>query len=156
MGFDIAPYGQAISSLSDLVSGAMKRIWPEKMGELDAAKLKQEVALFLLTQQGQEAMKEYEDRASARALAAKDVEKGNWFTNVLAATVRPFFGYAVMLMFLASWLPALIPGGQTTIEISSIQKEIMLSVIYFFFGGRVVEKGLAIWKGHEPNKNSGG
>jgi holin (3TMs family) len=145
MAFDIAPYGAAISSVSDLLGGVIKRIWPEKAAEIDKLKLQAATAEFIATQEGQAALNEFADRASARTLAAADVAKGNWFTNVLAATVRPFFGYVVMGAFIASWVPALIPGGQNFVEITDIQKEIMLTVIYFFFGGRTLEKGMAMW-----------
>jgi hypothetical protein len=151
MAFDIAPYGQAIASVSDLVSGVLKRLWPEKMSEFDAAKFKQEMALALMQDQGQQVVQEFADRASARALAAADVEKGNWFTNVLSATVRPVFGYVCMGAFLAPLglrLIALARGGEVPVfELSMIEKEIVLTVIYFFFGGRTVEKGIALWKG---------
>src|SRR5216683_5748755 len=88
--------------------------------------------------------KEFTDRADARALAKADIAAGNWFTNVLSATVRPFFGYVVMAAFFTSMVTPLI-HGMPTLVITDIQKEIMLSVIYFFFGGRTVEKGLSIW-----------
>jgi|GEM_PF-3012806 len=151
MGFDFAPYSGAISSVSDLVGGVIKRIWPEKASELDKLKIEQETALFLTTQQGQAALNEFADRASARELAAKDVEKGNWFTNVLSATVRPVFGYACMAAFLGplALRVASIALGRPMPEISlnDIEREIILSVIYFFFGGRTIEKGISLWKG---------
>lgn len=152
MSFDLAPYSGAISSVSDLVNGVIKRIWGEKASELDKLKIEQATQEFLLTSQGQAALNEFADRASARALAAADVAKGNWFTNVLAATVRPVFGYVAMGAFilpLALRIAASLYTGKppVPVELSGIEKEIVLTVIYFFFGGRTVEKGLAIWKG---------
>lgn len=156
MGFDIAPYGQAISSVADLVGGVMKRLWPEKMSEFDAAKFKQEMALALMADQGQQVVQEFADRASARVLAQADAEKGNAWTNVLSATVRPFFGYACMTVFivpLAARFAAVFAGlalSEAQLEMltpNQIEKEIILTVIYFYFGGRTVEKGIALWKG---------
>ena len=151
MGFDLAPYSGAISSVADLVSGVVKRIWPEKAAEIDKLKLAQATQEFLATQEGQQALNEFADRASARALAAADVAKGNWFTNVLAATVRPVFGYVCMAAFigpLALRVGSLIVGHPLPdIVMNDIEKEIVLTVVYFFFGGRTVERGLAIWKG---------
>jgi siderophore synthetase component len=156
MGFDIAPYGQAIASVSDLVGGVLKRLWPEKMSEFDAAKFKQEMALALMQDQGQQVVQEFADRADARALAKADVEKGNWFTNVLSATVRPVFGYAAMTAFgipLGIRYGAALMGHALDAALieqltpNQIEKEIILTVIYFFFGGRTVEKGIALWKG---------
>lgn len=145
MAFDIAPYGAAIEAVSNLGSSVLKRLFPEKMSEVEAASFKQAITMELLKNDQANIFKEFEDRASARVLAAADVDKGNWFTNVLAATVRPLFGYIVMAAFVASWVPALIPGGQNFVTITEIQKEIMLTTIYFFFGGRTVEKGLQVW-----------
>jgi hypothetical protein len=156
MGFDLAPYSGAISSVSDLVSGVVKRIWPEKAAEIDKLKLAAATAEFLATQEGQASLNEFADRASARALAAADVAKGNWFTNILAATVRPVFGYVAMAAFfipLAVRLTAAFLGHAFTdaqlasISMNSIEREVVLSVVYFYMGGRTVEKGLAIWKG---------
>ena len=145
MGFDLAPYSGAISSVSDLLGGVIKRIWPEKAAEIDKLKLQAATAEFIATQEGQAALNEFADRASARTLAAADVAKGNWFSTALAATVRPVFGYVVIAAFVASWVPALIPGGMNMVEISPIQKEVMLTVIWFYFGGRTVEKSLSLW-----------
>lgn len=150
MAFDLAPYSGAISSVSDLLNGILKRVLPEKMSEKDAADLQAQITLELMKADWAGIQKEYDDRASARVLAAADVAKGNWFTNVLAATVRPVFGYIVMLVFAASFVPAFVPGGQNFVVITDIQKEVMLSVIYFYFGGRTVEKGLAIWTNSKP------
>lgn len=151
MGFDIAPYGQAISSVSDLVGGVIKRLWPEKMSEFDAAKFKQEMALALMADQGQQVVQEFADRASARALAEADSAKGNAWTSVLSATVRPVFGYICIAAFIAPLALRVwkLWSGQPVPEFSlnDIEKEIVLTVIYFFFGGRTVEKGIALWKG---------
>lgn len=133
-----------IGPVSDLLGGILKRLWPEKMSESEKMQLTTALQLELLKYDWSAVEKEYQDRASARDLAAKDVEKGNWFTNVLAATVRPFFGYVVMAAFFASWVTPYIPGAPV-LAVTDIQKEIMLSVIYFYFGGRTVEKSMAIW-----------
>jgi len=148
MGFDIAPYSGAISSVTDLIHGVLKRVLPEKMSESEAANLQQQITLELMKADWAGIEKEFSDRADARALAKADVDKGNWFTNVLAATVRPFFGYVVMASFFFSIVAPLIPHAPVLV-INDIQKEIMLSVIYFFFGGRTVEKGLSMWTGNK-------
>lgn len=51
MGFDIAPYGAAIEATAGFLSGLMKRVFPEKMSELDAAKLNQEITMALINGQ---------------------------------------------------------------------------------------------------------
>jgi hypothetical protein len=156
MGFDFAPYSGAVSSVSDLVSGVVKRIWPEKMSELDKAKLEQETALFIMSQQGQNIMNEFSDRASARKLAEADIAKGSWFTTCLAAAVRPVGGFTALLAFFAPLAARVTssffghvftPEQIAAIQLSSTEKEIVLSIIYFYFGGRVVERGIAVWTG---------
>jgi len=156
MGFDFAPYSGAISSVSDLVGGIVKRIWPEKMSELDKAKIEQETALFLASQQGQAVLNEFADRASARALAEAEASKGNWFTNVLSATVRPVGGYVALTAFFAPLAARITtaffghvftPEQLASIQLTTIEKEIVLTIIYFFYGGRVVEKSVAMWTG---------
>lgn len=159
MGFDIAPYGQAIASVSDLLNGVLKRVLPEKMSEADAAALQTQITMELMKQDWGSIEKEYQDRADARALAKADVDKGNWWTNVLSATVRPVFGYVCMAAFilpLALRISGVIIGHPAPdIVMNDVEKEVVLSVIYFFFGGRTVEKGLAIWKGNGNGKTSG-
>jgi len=142
MGFDIAPYGQAIASVSDLVGGVIKRIWPEKMGELDRAKIEQETALFMATQQGQAAMNEFADRASARGLAASDVARGNAFSNILAATVRPVWGFSSLIVVAYPYLAGALNWPSVTIDDAT--KDIVQMVIMFYFGGRTIEKVLQI------------
>lgn len=153
---DLAPYAGAIEKVSSLLDGIVKRVLPEKMGELDAAKFKQEITLTLLSQQGTEVLKEFEDRADARSLAKVDAERGNWFTSILSATVRPFFGYLCMTAFIVPLCVryaavfagyTLSPAQIEMLTPNQIEKEIILTVIYFFFGGRTVEKGIALWKG---------
>jgi len=48
MGFDIAPYGEAIAKTSELLNGILKRVLPEKMSEETGAKLQQELTLALV------------------------------------------------------------------------------------------------------------
>jgi hypothetical protein len=48
MGFDIAPYGEAIAKTSELLNGIMKRVLPEKMSEETGAKLQQELTIALV------------------------------------------------------------------------------------------------------------
>lgn len=156
MSFDIAPYGQAISSVSDLLNGVIKRILPEKMSDADKANLQQQLTLELMKADWAGIEKEYQDRADARALAKADVDKGNWFTNVLSATVRPIFAYVAMVAFFVpmavrmttAFLHHAFTDAQlAAISLNPIEQQIVLSIVYFYYGGRTVEKGLAIWTG---------
>ncbi len=156
MGFDFAPYSGAVSSVADLVNGIIKRVLPEKMSEAEAAKLQNDVTMELLKADWAGVEKEFNDRADARALAKADVEKGNWFTNILAATVRPVFAYVSMVAFFVpmavrmttAFMHHTFTDAQlASISMNPIEQNIVLSIIYFYFGGRTVEKGLALWTG---------
>lgn len=143
---DFAPYSAPAKAVADLLNSVLKRVLPEKMSETDAAVMQQQITLELMKADWGGVEKEYADRLSARELAKADVDKGNWFSNILAATIRPFFGFVVMGAFVFSFAQPYIPGAPP-LPITDIQKEIILSVIYFYFGGRTVEKGIAMWKG---------
>lgn len=159
MGFDFAPYSGAASSLFDLVNGVMKRVLPEKMSEKDAADLQTQVTVEMMKADWAGIEKEYTDRADARALAKADIEKGNWFTNILAATVRPVFAYVAMTAFFVpmavrmttAFLHHTFTDAQlAAISLNTVEQQIVLSIIYFYFGGRTVEKGLSMWTGNKP------
>ena len=47
MAFDIAPYGAAIEATSNLLTGILKRVFPEKVSEETALKLNQEITMAL-------------------------------------------------------------------------------------------------------------
>lgn len=134
-----------IGPIADLLKTTINKIWGDKISEAEKLQLQNEMAKAMMEYDWKSIEKEYADRDSARSLAAADVAKGNWFTNVLAATVRPFFGYVVMGAFIISFVGPL--AGYPQLQFNDIQKEVMISVIYFFFGGRTVEKAVSIWKG---------
>ena len=48
MGFDIAPYGQAIAEVGGLLNGILKRVLPEKMSEAERAGVETAITLELL------------------------------------------------------------------------------------------------------------
>lgn len=119
--------------LAGLLPDVIKRVLPaEKMSEADAAKLQADMTLELLKQDWGKIEAEYEDRASARQLATADIAKGNAFTGILAAFVRPAWGFGALAMVGYS----VIYG----VTISSPLQEIIQTVLFFYFGGRTIEK----------------
>ncbi len=145
-----------IGPVADLLKTTINKIWGDKISEAEKMQLQLEMQKAMQEYDWKGIEKEYEDRASARVLAAADVAKGNWFTNILAATVRPFFGYLVMAAFFAP-LTFRIYGSLTghplmDISMNGIEKEIALSVVYFYFGGRTVEKGISMWTKQKENQ----
>ena len=130
-----------IGGIPGLIDTAIKRWGPaEKMSEAERAQLAQGMELALLQQFGREMEKEFEDRASARALAAADVARGNAFTNVLSAIVRPVWGFASLIVVAYPYLAA--PIGLPSVSIDGATKDIVQTVIMFYFGGRTLERVL--------------
>lgn len=114
MAFDIAPYGAAIASTADFLGGILKRAFPEKMSELDAAKLNQELSLALLNGELQPMLAQLEVNKTE---AAHD--------SIFVAGWRPFIGwvcgaafaytfvlqpFAVFLVVTAKWSAPPLPS----------------------------------------------
>ena len=119
--------------LGNILPGIIKRVLPaEKMSEEDAAKLQHELTMVLIQQDWNQIQAEYADRNSARNLAAQDIAKGNAFTGLLAAIVRPLWGIGAFGLVSYSWFmgTAIDPAMQSVIN----------TVLMFYFGGRVIEK----------------
>jgi hypothetical protein len=102
------------------------------MSEAEAAKLQAELTLELMKQDWSRIEAEYADRNSARQLAAAEIAKGNAFTSLLAAIVRPLWGIGAFVLVSYS----VIYG----VAISSVLNDIIQTVLMFYFGGRVIEK----------------
>lgn len=133
-----------IGPVADLLKTTINKIWGDKISEAEKMQLQLEMQKAMQEYDWKSVEKEYDDRNSARILAAADVAKGNWFSTVLAATIRPFFGYIVMGAFVYTFVAPYIPGAPPA-PINDLQKEVMTTVIYFYFGGRTIEKGMAVW-----------
>lgn len=119
--------------LNNVLPGVINRVLPpEKMSEAEAAQLQQELTKELLAQDWAQIEAEYKDRDSARTLAAAEIAKGNAFTGALAAMVRPAWGFAAL--GLVAWN---VLGGH---PIEPGFREIVDTVLMFYFGGRVIEK----------------
>lgn len=130
-----------VGPVASLLDTVLTRILPGvKMSEEDKTKLANEMQLAVMKQDWSGIEKEFQDRADARALATKDVERGNAFTNILAATVRPaygFWGLAILtLLVIGKQIHVIEPDAATM----ALVQDVVKTVISFYFGGRVVEK----------------
>ena len=76
------PYDQAITSTTDFLNGILKRVFPEKMSELDAAKMNQEITMALIRG---------ELEPTLAQLRVNEAEARNESTFV--AGWRPFIGW---------------------------------------------------------------
>lgn len=122
-----------LGPILEIAKSAISRILPaEKISESDKAQIEAELTKLMLDYDWQQIEAEYQDRANARLLAEKDIAKGNALTGVLAATVRPAWGYGALVLVAYS----VISG----IEISPTFKSIVETILMFYFGGRTIEK----------------
>lgn len=85
------------------------------------------------------------DVQGARELAGKESEGAPGWTKVLTVTHRPVWSFAMLGIF--AWTVLAPYSGFPNIALGEVQKEIMQTVIVFYFGGRSVEKSLEIIKG---------
>jgi len=98
------------------------------------------------------AMDEYaiaiKDVNGARELAYMEADSNkdapDW-TKILTVTHRPVWSYVVLALF--SWTVLAPYLGFTHIELSEIHKDIIQTVIIFYFGGRSIEKTVGVVKG---------
>ena len=119
--------------INSILPGVLNRILPaEKMSELDKTRLQMELTKELMNADWQHVQAEYDDRNSARLLAGKDIASGNAFTGFLAATVRPAWGFGALALVVYS------VGWHFPID--SNLKDIINTVLFFYFGGRTLEK----------------
>ena len=122
-----------IGLLQSILPGVLNRVLPaEKISEEDAAKLQNELTQQLLQQNWQQIEAEYADRTNARSLAAQDIAKGNAFTGLLSAIIRPAWGFGALALVVYSVL------GHY--QISAPLQDIIQTVLFFYFGGRTLEK----------------
>ena len=85
------------------------------------------------------------DVQGARELAGKESESAPGWTKVLTVTHRPMWSFAMLSIF--GWTIVAPYLGFPQIPLSEIHKDIMQTVIIFYFGGRSVEKTARIIKG---------
>ena len=93
MPFDIAPYSGAISATAEFLGGLMKRVFPEKMSELDAAKMQQELTMALVRGEFEPVMAQL-----------KVNEEEAKHESVFVAGWRPFVGWVCGSAFAYSFV----------------------------------------------------
>lgn len=134
--------------LIDIVNKVLGRVLPaEKMSQADRLRLETELQLAIMAQDWKEVEAEFSDRASARSLAAADTAKGNAFTTMLAAIVRPMWGLGALALVAYSVL--------FDKEIGSAFYGIIQTLLMFYFGGRTIEKlAPSVLRGYEAKQDS--
>lgn len=94
------------------------------------------------------ALEEYKasmaDVQAARELAGKEGDGAPAWTKALTVTHRPLWSFVMLFIFIWTMLAPYFRFP--AIPVSDIHKEIMQTVIIFYFGGRSVEKAVkTIW-----------
>jgi hypothetical protein len=115
------------------------------MSEEERARLEHELRLEMLRQDWSAVEAEIEDRINARALAQAELLRGNAFTNVLAAVHRPLWSLVTLGLFVANVIGPVL--GWPEFRLGEIERDIMRTVIIFYFGGRTVEKSVQLIRG---------
>ena len=85
------------------------------------------------------------DIRSARELAAKESEGAPGWTKILTVTHRPIWSFLILAMF--GWTVMAPYFAFPVIPLTEIHKDIMQTVIIFYFGGRSIEKAVKVFKG---------
>lgn len=86
-----------------------------------------------------------QDMQSARELAGKESEGAPPWTKVLTVTHRPLWSFAVLGIF--SWTILAPYLGFPAFPLTEVHKEVMQTIIIFYFGGRSIEKIFTTVKG---------
>ena len=132
-------YQMLLGPITSLVTDVIKRVLPpEKMSEEERRKLEVEASLEVQKLMMDKYKLELEDIVSARKLAEAELSRGSAFTNILAALHRPLWSIVTLLLF--SWTLLSTQLGLPEIHLTELHKDIMQTVIVFYFSGRSVEK----------------
>ncbi|MBI5644431.1 MAG: hypothetical protein HY954_13295 [Deltaproteobacteria bacterium] len=123
--------GKVVGKLAD-------KYLPSTMGEKEKADFKLEAQKL--------AIEEYKcataDVQGARELAGKESDGAPGWTKVLTVTHRPVWSFLILGIF--AWTVLAPYVGFPLIPLTEIHKDIMQTVIIFYFGGRSLEKAAGI------------
>ena len=125
--------GKVVDKLAD-------KYLPASLGEKEKAEFRFEAERL--------AVEEYKvaiaDVQTARELAGKESEGAPGWTKVLTVTHRPVWSFLILAIFVWTILAPYL--GFPQIPLTDIHKDVMQTVIIFYFGGRTIEKvGGAVW-----------
>lgn len=126
--------GKVVGKLAD-------RYLPSTMGEQEKANFRLEAEKL--------AIEEYKtaiaDVQGARELAGKEAEGGPFWTKIMTVTHRPVWSFFTLGVFV--WTILAPYFGFLQLPLTDIHKDIMQTVIIFYFGGRSIEKAAGIVRG---------
>lgn len=139
MSFD--PVTAAIDFATKIGEKVADKYFPASMSEKERFDTRLEVQKL--------ALEEYKtaiaDVQGARELAGKESESAPGWAKVLTVTHRPMWSFAMLGIF--GWTIVAPYAGFPQFPLTEIHKDIMQTVIIFYFGGRSVEKVMSTIKG---------
>lgn len=122
------------STVGKVVDRITEKYLPASMSEKDRTEMGIEARRL--------AMEEYKasvaDLQGARDLASKESEEAPGWTRVLTVTHRPVWSFVMLLVFVWTVLAPYV--GFAGVPLTEVHKEVMQTVIVFYFGGRSIEK----------------
>jgi len=128
------------STVGKVVGQLTERYLPSSMSQMEKTEF-QLKAKELALEEGKSAIA---DMQSARTLAIKEAEGAPPWANVLKVTHRPLWSFIMLAIF--AWTILAPYLGYPQIPLTEVHKSIMQTVIIFYFGGRSVEKSIAMIK----------
>lgn len=135
------PVTAAIDFVTAIGSKIADKYLPSSMSEKDKFDARLEIQKI--------ALEEYKttiaDVQGARELAGKESDGAPGWTKVLTVTHRPVWSFAMLGIF--GWTVVAPYFGWPVIPLTEIHKDILQTVIIFYFGGRSVEKVATTIKG---------
>jgi hypothetical protein len=129
------------NTIGKAVDKAIDHFLPASMseGDREAAKLKaRELAI-------DEYKTAIADVQGARELASKESEGAPGWTKLLTVTHRPVWSFVMLAIFAFTVVAPYV--GLPNIELSEVHRDVMMTVIVFYFGGRSIEKTVGLVKG---------
>lgn len=129
------------NTVGKVVDRLAEKYLPSQLGEKERLELKNEA--------GRIALEEYRAAAGelqgARELAGKDGDGAPAWTKVMTVTHRPVWSFITLVVFI--WTVIAPYAGFAEMPLTEIHKDIMQTVIIFYFGGRSIEKAAGIMWG---------
>lgn len=129
------------STVGKVVDRLAGHYLPESMSEAEKEQFRQRARELSI----EEARAATADTQNARALAGKEAEGAPGWTKVLTVTHRPAWSFLTLGIF--SWTVLAPYFGFDTIPLSEVHKDVLQTVIVFYFGGRSIEKTVGYFKG---------
>ncbi|MBE9532014.1 MAG: hypothetical protein IME98_04340 [Proteobacteria bacterium] len=127
-------------SVSNVVDKLASHYFPASLSEAEKESFRQKARELAI----EESKAASADIRSARELAAKESEGAPGWTKVLTVTHRPVWSFLILAIF--GWTVVAPYLGFPVIALTEIHKDIMQTVIIFYFGGRSIEKATnVVW-----------